>query len=100
MRSHTEYEINIDIRIIFAIYSPLKKDANMNSFVATPTSLHHPQARIAPAQADGTFIRESSLPSKDHTVQPKPKLLDQVRTAIRLRHYSLRTEKAYVQWIK
>ena len=72
----------------------------MNSFVATPTSLHHPQARIAPAQADGTFIRESSFPSKDHTVQPKPKLLDQVRTAIRLRHYSLRTEKAYVQWIK
>jgi site-specific recombinase XerD len=31
---------------------------------------------------------------------PKPKLLDQVRAAIRLRHYSLRTEEAYVQWIK
>lgn len=30
----------------------------------------------------------------------KPKLLDQVRDAIRTRHYSLRTEKAYVQWIK
>ena len=31
---------------------------------------------------------------------PKPKLLDQVRQAIRKRHYSDRTEKAYVHWIK
>jgi repressor LexA len=30
----------------------------------------------------------------------KPKLLDQVREAIRARHYSLRTEEAYVSWIK
>jgi integron integrase len=30
----------------------------------------------------------------------KPKLLDQVRTAIRVRHYSLRTEDTYVHWIK
>jgi site-specific recombinase XerD len=27
-------------------------------------------------------------------------LLDQVRAAIRLRHYSLRTEETYVHWIK
>lgn len=30
----------------------------------------------------------------------KPKLLDQVRDAIRVRHYSMRTEEAYVYWIK
>lgn len=29
-----------------------------------------------------------------------PKLLDQVRTAIRRRHYSYRTEQAYIHWIK
>lgn len=29
-----------------------------------------------------------------------PKLLDRVRIAIRVRHYSARTEKAYVQWIR
>lgn len=29
-----------------------------------------------------------------------PRLLDQVREQIRLRHYSLRTEQAYVQWIR
>ena len=33
-------------------------------------------------------------------VAQKPKLLDQVRAAIRLRHYSLRTEEAYVHWIR
>ena len=31
---------------------------------------------------------------------PKVKLLDQVREVIRLKHYSIRTEQAYVQWIK
>jgi integron integrase len=30
----------------------------------------------------------------------QPKLLDQVRQAIRIRHYSYRTEKAYIHWIK
>jgi integron integrase len=33
-------------------------------------------------------------------VRQKPKLLDEVREAIRTRHYSLRTEEAYVSWIK
>jgi hypothetical protein len=31
---------------------------------------------------------------------PKPRLLDRVRQAIKARHYSRRTEKAYVHWIK
>jgi integron integrase len=31
--------------------------------------------------------------------RPAPKLLDQVRAAIRTLHYSIRTETAYVQWI-
>ena len=30
----------------------------------------------------------------------KPKLLDQVRYKIRTHHYSRRTEKTYVSWIK
>jgi hypothetical protein len=33
-------------------------------------------------------------------VPPKPRLLDQVRDAIRTRHYSYRTEEAYVGWIR
>ena len=30
----------------------------------------------------------------------KKRLLDQVRDAIRSRHYSLRTEQSYIQWIR
>ncbi len=30
----------------------------------------------------------------------KPKLLDQVRDAIRVKHYSFRTEQAYTDWIR
>jgi hypothetical protein len=29
-----------------------------------------------------------------------PKLLDQLRDRVRLKHYSRRTEQAYVQWVK
>jgi integron integrase len=34
------------------------------------------------------------------TVEPKPRLLEQVRRRLRVKHYSLRTEKAYVFWIR
>ena len=30
----------------------------------------------------------------------KPRLLDEVRNVLRVTHYSIRTEEAYVQWIK
>ncbi len=30
----------------------------------------------------------------------KPKLLDQLRAIIPTKHYSLRTEESYIQWIK
>ena len=32
--------------------------------------------------------------------KPPKRLLDQVREKIRLKHYSIRTEQAYVGWIK
>ncbi len=38
------------------------------------------------------------LPSKNES--GKPKLLEQVRRAIRGKHYSLRTEEAYVDWVR
>jgi site-specific recombinase XerD len=34
------------------------------------------------------------------TAQTERRLLDQVRQLIRIRHYSIRTEQAYVQWIR
>ena len=36
----------------------------------------------------------------EHPPEHLPKLLDQLRNAIRLKHYSLRTEQSYVDWIK
>ena len=33
-------------------------------------------------------------------VPSKPKLLDQLRSEIRYRHYSYRTEQAYVYWVR
>lgn len=39
-------------------------------------------------------------PAPPKNVATPPKLLDQVRDRVRLKHYSLRTEQAYVGWIK
>jgi integron integrase len=41
----------------------------------------------------------NSIPAHPEPVAA-PRLLDQVRGKIRLKHYSLRTEQAYVDWIK
>jgi len=39
------------------------------------------------------------LPHSSQTVRPR-RLLDQVRDAVRVRHYSYRTEQAYVGWVR
>ena len=44
--------------------------------------------------SDNTFTAPSA------TAAPAPRLLDQVRDRIRVKHYSIRTEKAYLGWIK
>lgn len=36
----------------------------------------------------------------EETPIPKPRLLDQVRDRIRVKHYSIRTEQAYLGWVK
>ena len=60
-----------------------------------------------PVVADGfpapgrrlTCVRER--PESGAEIHPtEPRLLDRVRAAIRLRHYSRRTEKAYTGWIR
>lgn len=34
------------------------------------------------------------------SARPPPRLLDEVRSRLRVRHYSLRTEQAYLGWIR
>jgi len=46
----------------------------------------------------GNEMNSQHLP--DTFTPEKPRLLDQVRNTIRTKHYSLRTEEAYVEWIK
>lgn len=50
------------------------------------------------AVIDGGLNFKASVQTLPTT--PKPKLLDQVREAIRMRHYSPKTEESYVHWIK
>lgn len=42
----------------------------------------------------------SSLITANPSPAQKPKLLDRLRDAIRVRHYSMRTEHAYTQWVR
>ena len=57
-------------------------------------------ARFTPTHSFPTDTASSFHRSPVPGEAQKPKLLDQVREAIRTRHYSLRTEHTYVQWIK
>jgi hypothetical protein len=50
------------------------------------------------AVIDGGLNFKTDAPTPP--VAPNPKLLDQVRQAIRTRHYSSKTEESYVHWIK
>ena len=65
--------------------------------------------RGLPVRATGTTVTGGAAPPRQPSESPapvcavasgRPKLLDQVRDAIRARHYSYRTEEAYVGWIK
>ena len=44
-------------------------------------------------------MSDNPEPPEKSTVTP-PKLLDQVRDRLRVKHYSIRTEQAYIGWIK
>ncbi len=57
-------------------------------------------AKIYRLNRDGFERRAPVEDGSPSACSPKPKLLDQVRQAIRTRHYSDRTEKAYIHWIK
>ena len=45
----------------------------------------------------GVSLWESYMPNLTKSQQPK--LLDQVRQVLRLHHYSIHTERSYVDWI-
>ena len=69
--------------------------AAIRAVVDTPAT----QARHGPLRA-GAVAPPPGGAGVPAGAPPKPKLLDQVRDAIRTRHYSRRTEEAYVGWIR
>ena len=63
----------------------------------TSVNTHRPTNRTL-AVINGGLNVEAGV--QKVSMPPKPKLLDQVREAIRMRHYSPKTEDSYVHWIK
>ena len=94
--SHNYLVASLDPKMPFVICSLSIGGEDMTDATASPALVGAPatQARHGPLRAGvggaGVFA----------CVVPKPKLLDQVRDAIRTRHYSYRTEEAYVGWIR
>src|SRR4051812_22244741 len=63
--------------------------------------MHEPMCEDNPP--DSETSSENSRPFAMETPSPPsrpPKLLDQVRTRLRMLHYAQRTEEAYVGWIR
>lgn len=56
--------------------------------------------KIAPTNRTTLSKKAGDAPPADLPTPPKPKLLDQLREALRSRHYSRRTEQTYCQWVK
>jgi hypothetical protein len=65
------------------------------TMIGLPSSSRIAYAVASERPAAVFAVREAGPPPS-----PKRRLLDRVRDAVRARHYSRRTEKAYVHWIK
>ena len=59
-----------------------------------------PLLRFAPYRVGSEGIAPLLVREPPPPDAPKPRLLDRVRAALRTRHYSRRTEQAYVAWIR
>ena len=44
--------------------------------------------------------KDLAVISNPASATPRPKLFDEVRRRLRVKHYSLRTEQAYLYWIR
>ena len=60
-----------------------------------------PNKRIAMVHKIGRDPSSAqTISDSNSAAQNKPRLMDQIRSAIRVRHYSRRTEEAYLGWIR
>jgi integron integrase len=99
----TAREVSLDIRLIFALYSLHKENAMLPHAEISSLDRTRHLTQIAPArshQRAERFVTPLGTPTSTAPHPPPPHLLDHVRAAIRVRHYSLRTEDTYLHWIK
>ena len=64
-----------------------------------PVGLVAARSRVAEEYRVSSLLAPQATDTAPLPHPPAPRLLDYIRAAIRLRHYSLRTEDTYVQWI-
>ena len=67
----------------------------VNSKLSTSVPYPTPEREAAPTDPVET-ASHVAIPEPS----PPPRLLDRLREAIRVRHYSIRTEEAYVDWVR
>jgi hypothetical protein len=83
-----------DLRRVRTIAYPAGRRSGSGG-IAMSSSISYPTLSCESGRPPGSALREAGCAEA-----PKPRLLDRVRAALRLRHYSRRTEEAYVAWIR
>ena len=76
-----------------------RAEVRLRARLHDPAALREECIDVSSGQLFGVGHRESMSPA-DTPSAPDPKLLDLVRDRIRVKHYSIRTETQYVQWIR
>jgi integron integrase len=81
------------------LYSFLFFVKDLENMEHRPIQSYTPQLLMHGRQPADRSVALRSVPSPSLPAS-QPKLLDRVRAAIRMKHYSIRTEDSYVQWIR
>ena len=74
--------------------------APLSPAVAPPVKGHRAPAASAGAVEASPAAPDPADLDAQPAAAPPPRLLDRLREAIRVRHYSIRTEAAYVDWAR
>jgi integron integrase len=72
----------------------------LGAWVRGPGAAYTDQRQIERTKAVCPTVRSPIDEQKARAGRTAPRLLDRVRTALRTRHYSRRTEQAYVRWTR
>ena len=71
----------------------------LNDPTKAPLETHSQGAQLTSRYASGAALRARE-PQPEYDAPSPPRLLDQLRHRLRAKHYSIRTEEAYVDWVR